>query len=908
MLASQYIYTACGKDRTGAFSIFSKSKDVTDVESAEIREMMMYKIPSGLPYEPTEQEIEELFPKKFGYFILSSGRACLANVCYVGRVYSKLDCRVGNYIIHAFVFEKNNDFAPYGFIEHDLFKRKLTMKEWHDDPIPDELPKNNIPENGGMLSNSELSSFFNEDRKNKLKLLIEAIINSSSENPVCLCDNPKSLKYWFKALSVCLPKTTQNSVSFCTHFTNTLIPGNISSRVQIRVNQPESGMFNYMQEAQRGHYVFDFQRNIVTKSVKPGKYTESIVKLLFVGIFEAVKFADNINKIVSAYDVSINEASDLMNLNNAEYSAFGSANELFNAVMLTDRVDYETQSVANNLLTQMSQFNFIAQQKLSIYAFIYKNISAIDRRIEIIKNVIDNAKQCDICTDGAKAFRNDIKSKASFILANYLDYLKAEGLAEYIERNLDSFPKLFMAFDFLVNLPTVRNSFQRQNNNASEESITVKNIMVSAFRRQSISDLDLLMDSANLCINGLGVELLSTIVSNGDRIENIPFAFDILTRLYSKTDVAFTYLLNLVKTNVKQEEFVKAYILAQKHNQKFYSEFENKHWREPVMVDFSKTKDMFSFANQELSSEMLKKFFNNYYVTGKDTAGLFLKRLDVYLFNNIPTDKRVRECVHIIDILELPKNTTDKKILPPIYRVIIEAIFSVPYAEIVDVCVGQDWKKITNIIDANAGNNLKQETHELILITRCGNNLREYHLLDTNSVLTFFKDAQKNTLLTEHFNAIRSSDSLNIFIEYYFSHIANILIIGPTLAGQIDYDDILKKVFGKIIEQGDMDKITSHIIKAIKNTKCNKNMFISYILKKHLLNSNNKFDKRLGDVAYAYFESLSSGARKKIFAELLSMVKISQPDAKKFERFFDEFNKKHKTGLFDLFKRKIYKD
>jgi len=152
MKASQYIYTACGKDRNGAFSVFSKSRDITDEESSEIREVMMYKTPSGLPYEPTEAEIEEKFPKKFGYFFLSSGRACLAQVCYVGRVYSDIDTRWGNYIIHAFVFKKTVDFAPYSFIENALFKRELTRKEWHDDPIPDELQQVEMPENGGMLS------------------------------------------------------------------------------------------------------------------------------------------------------------------------------------------------------------------------------------------------------------------------------------------------------------------------------------------------------------------------------------------------------------------------------------------------------------------------------------------------------------------------------------------------------------------------------------------------------------------------------------------------------------------------------------------------------------------------------------------------------------------------------------
>ncbi len=319
MLVSQYIYTACGKDRTGAFSVFSKSKDITDAESAEIREMMMYKTPSGLPYEPTEQEIEDLFPKKFGYFFLSSKRACLAQVCYVGRVYSELDSRVGNYIIHAFVFEKSGNFVPYSFIEHAEFKRLLKREEWHDSPIPDELPQIQIPESSEVTAN-EITDFFDEERKNKLKLLVEAIVNSSSEKTVCFCDEHKNIKYWFKALSVCLPKTIQNEVSFCTHFTNTLLPGNISSRIQLRVNQPDSSMFNYAQEAQKGRYVFDFKKNIFPASLKAGKYADSIVKLLSSDMLDTEKFLNDIKETMSKYSVNINEAADLVNIGKANYT------------------------------------------------------------------------------------------------------------------------------------------------------------------------------------------------------------------------------------------------------------------------------------------------------------------------------------------------------------------------------------------------------------------------------------------------------------------------------------------------------------------------------------------------------------------------------------------------------------
>jgi hypothetical protein len=910
MIVSQYIYTACGKERNGAFSVFSKSGDITNEESAEIREVMMYKTPSGpeFPYEPTEQQIEELFPKKSGYFFLSSGRACLAQVCYIGRVYSELDERFGNYIIHAFVFEKTNDFAPYSFIEHTLFKRMLTKKEWHDDPIPDELPQIEIPENGGMLSMSEVTSFLNEDRKNKLKLFIEAVVNSSNENPFYFFDEQKNHKYWLKILSVCLPKTMQNLFSFCTHFTNTLMPGNISSLIQIRINQPENSLFNYAQEAQKGRYAFDFRRNIMPESVKPGKYAENIVTLLSSGIFEAVKFVDNINKIMSAYPVNINEASDLININKADYSKFENTDEIFNTILIADRVSYETQSIANNLWTKKPQVNFNPQQRLSVLAFIYKNIPAINIRIEIIKTVIDNAEQLGLRVDGADAFNEEIKSKANFIFANYFDYLKAEGLVNYVTRNQNSFLKLFLVFDFLSNLPAVKSSYQTRNYNDTEEIQTVKNIMVSVFKRQSIPDLDLLINSANSHINGLGVELLAVIikdaVSPGTFITNIRFAFDILQRLRPKTDFARAYLLYLIKTISDKDEFIKVYISAQNNDPDFYTKFENENKHESLIVDFCRKKDVFCFMNQPVNPNILKDYFNKYYITGNDT-GLFVKRLGEYLYTVQP-EKRINESFNILNFVKLPVNA-DKTLLPPVYGVVLEAVFSVPYDKIYELCEKQEWldkiNKIYNVIK-NAGGSLKQETHELIIITLCGQILEKYGFKeDIQQIQSFFSKEQTDTnSLAEYIKIISSNKSIDTFIEYYFCLVANILIVGATGAKLFNYDGVLEKVFGKIIEKGDLEKITDHIIYGVKKSKAKGIVFILYIFRKHLADSKNTLDKKLGEIAKNYFEKLSAGDRKRTFSELLALTE--QTETVQFERYFEEFNKEHKGGFFNLFKNK----
>jgi len=897
MLVSQYIYTACGKDRNGAFSVFSKSKDITDEESSEIREVMMYKTPSGLPYEPTEQEIEAQFPKKFGYFFLSSGRVCLAQACYVGRVYSDLDTRWGNYIIHAFVFQKKSDFAPYSFIEHTVFKRVLTRKEWHDDPIPDDLPRIEIPENGGMLSASEVESFLNEDRMDSLKFLIEAIINSSNESPVHFSDDHKNQKYWLKILNACLPKEKQNAVGVCTHFTNSLIPGNISSRIQIRVNRPDSAQFSYVQEAQNGRFAFDFSRKIIPQSVKPQKYAISIVKLLSSGIFGAVKFADDINKVVSDYSVNINEASDLINIGKADYSEFANAEELLNTISIVDRVGYETESIATNLWAKKSQFNFNAQQKLSVLAFIYKYTSAMDTKIEIIKTVLDNAQQLGITADNPKAFRDDLNTKAKFIFANYTDYLKKEGLINHITQNQNSFPKLFLVFDDITGLSAVKNSIQTRDYNASEGAIAAKRIFESAFKR-SISDIDLLIESANSHMSGLGIELLFAVAKEAEtHTTNLQFAFDILQRLRPKTEYAYAYLLQLIKTTSNQDELVKRYINAQNNAPDFYTGFENKYKQEPLVADFCGKKDKLYFESQQPTLKTLKEYFDKYYVVGKD-SGLFVKRLREYL-DAVQAEKKTNECVSILNTLKLPPNA-DKTLLPPIHCVVLEAIFSVQYSKIHDLCKEQAWfDRIRELYASveDAGVSLKPETHEFVVLILCGRLLEKYGSKGETQALEFFKTQTVVDRLAADLDILNSAKSLAIFMENYFTPVTNLLIAGATKAKEFDYDGILEKVFGKFFEKSDLKKIAHGLAYEVRKSKANPIVFILCIFRKHLARPQKAFDKKLGDIAEKYFEELSSGDRKKTFSEL--RARAAGPDeVAKFESYFEEFNKTHKGGFF----------
>jgi len=899
MLVSQYIYTACGKDRNGAFSVFSKTNDITDAECAEIRDVMMYKTPSGLPFEPTDQEIEEKFPKKFGYFFLSSGRVCLSQVCYVGRVYSDNDTRWGNYIIHAFVFEKSGILAPYSFIEDAVFKRILTRKEWHDDAIPDDLQKKEIPESGSMQL-EEVINFFTEDRRDKLKYLIESFINSTSDNPVSFNDDFKNIKYWFKMLSLCLPKEMQNKTSVCSHFTNTIAPGNASSRIQVRVNRAESSQFNYSQDAQRGRYAFDFQKNIMPASVKFGKYAGNIIKLLSSGVSDVENFVDKINKILISCPVDINEASDLLNIYQEDYANFENNDEILNSVLLADRVSYETEFIANNFWVKKSQFNFNANQKLQIYGFIYKNVPAASKKNNIIEMVLNNAAELGICIDNAVGFRDDLKLKAGFIFDGYYDYIKAIGLDNYIEQTQNSFVKIFVLFDHIVNLHDVKNSLQANNNQEERKALYL--IMSAAFKRQSISDIDLLINSANSSISNLGAQLLSVIVKKTVDSEikplNIQFSFEILRRLQPQIDIAFEYLLHLIKIASSQDEFIKAYINAERNIPEMILKFENVNKNESIIKDFCNKKNAYLFMSQPLSLQGLKEYFNKFYLTGADT-GIFVKRLSEYLCG-IQAEKKAGECINILNVMKFPPNT-DMMFLLPVYIVILNAVFSLPYDNIYALCGKKDYfEKLYEIfiIVKNNGGGLKQEIQEMIILTHCGNILEKYNFKAKNqNLISFYSKTQEEAdEIAININKLNSGMSMNIFTDYYIDPVVNLLIFGAAAANQIDYDGTLEKAFKKIIEEGNIEKIAESVIYGIKHSKAKPILFILYIFRKCLMPSSKLLDKRFSIITEKCFEKLSPGDRRKIFNEL--KTKADKSEAALFQRYFDEFNKTHKRGGF----------
>lgn len=76
-----------------------------EISQEELANAMQYLAPKELTLTPTPQEIADIFPYAFSYFVLPTGRGCVAQSTYLGKDYSG---RYGNYIIHALIFDIND--------------------------------------------------------------------------------------------------------------------------------------------------------------------------------------------------------------------------------------------------------------------------------------------------------------------------------------------------------------------------------------------------------------------------------------------------------------------------------------------------------------------------------------------------------------------------------------------------------------------------------------------------------------------------------------------------------------------------------------------------------------------------------------------------------------------------------
>lgn len=282
MEALQYIYTSWknGDSTEKGYMIYSRSEGITEAECGAIKDAMQYLAPKELTPTPTPQEIADIFPYAFSYFILPSGRGCVAQSTYLGKDYSG---RYGNYIIHALIFDI--DDLPCRTAElfaEPYIKTAMTEEELNaSSPVPP-LPLIQIDEYSSVINDDQLNEFLFEKEDEFAQLIAMVLKARDNGIPFYLNDTRENLVLWSAAMQRILPPKLAKKFTF-----NTYVGNHESMRSQRAKEEgldfyiigvrPDANYFNYATECRSNRQnVMDFIGGYMTQGITPGIYATAM--------------------------------------------------------------------------------------------------------------------------------------------------------------------------------------------------------------------------------------------------------------------------------------------------------------------------------------------------------------------------------------------------------------------------------------------------------------------------------------------------------------------------------------------------------------------------------------------------------------------------------------------------------
>lgn len=220
MAVKQLFYTSCKKGLSSGmgFQTYSMTKGITDEDRKEIESYCVYIPPDNLPTQPSDEEINRLFPIAFSSFKLQSGKYCICRAQYTGKDYSG---RYGNYFCHVLISDKPWQFYPIELYGSTIFKNSLTSEEENKLEI-EYLPEIEEIPLGDLVSFDTISNFFkgsklDKRRKGFIQIMRSVISYSKEKKRIVFSDDKDSIPLWIGAVQMSLPKKLAQQFSFTTY-------------------------------------------------------------------------------------------------------------------------------------------------------------------------------------------------------------------------------------------------------------------------------------------------------------------------------------------------------------------------------------------------------------------------------------------------------------------------------------------------------------------------------------------------------------------------------------------------------------------------------------------------------------------------------------------------------------------
>lgn len=440
MLASQLIYTSWknGDSPKKGFMVYSKTNDISEEDSRLIMAVMQYKPLPDLPYTPTDQEIDEKFPRNVAYFELPSGKYCLAQACYVGQDYSS---RWGNYIIHAFVIDEPNDLLPVTYIGSEIFRRRLTEEELNLNETPAPLPKVELANYDKALTEKEVNEFFNEERKQQLKLIAQSVVDAkNSGSKVYLRDEWANMKYWLKALALILPKELIKSLTFGTYIFETI---ECLDFICIR-QMPTFNNYSY-DETNTVSYTFDLLANNNSITELTNRYIDEACDRLVSDYFGCITYTSDISNTCKKYSINdYSKASLLFAMEKNNLKKFQSFDEMKEIYEIVANSNSNNQSqLASNVYVEVIKListknNFDDQKKyFDFLKKLYVNLDSTKKE-EILRTYLLTLTN-NVANSNPQSAYEKLKDNWPVSFSTTLNVvLKQENIDELLRNNTDN--------------------------------------------------------------------------------------------------------------------------------------------------------------------------------------------------------------------------------------------------------------------------------------------------------------------------------------------------------------------------------------------------------------------------------------------------------------------------------------
>ena len=891
MLAYQMIYTACGPDRKGAFDLWAKSANVTKEEWTEIEKVMGYKKPRNLPYEATEQEIEQMCPKKYAYIKLRSGRKCLARSNYIGKVYSDEDSRSGNFIIHAYIFDDLGSLRPSCVFTLPNFKSKLTYKEWHDDPVPTDLPMVEIT---GNLTN-ELEGMLRtliSGKKEQIASLLQAVINMTSENKtIAFNADEKTQELIYHLINCLLPKRYYENATFCTRYlANSDFTFSSDGLEPIRIRnilQDGIGTFNYEEELNVGEkYVFSFDENIYS-TVIPGNYVKTILDVLVKGsLFDAMKKAEEIGLIADKAGCDLDTALSIYQIKIKNFAYFKDADTFWKAYERAAAYGYANKEVyvpliyVNIIKTRVWGYN---SSTIALTKYVFEN-SDVAIKDEIIDDYYVNMQSYGVqmSTDPA-VFLNSVKACAPFDWNDFgMSLVRKEVWKTRIE-SANTAPLNYLFFDTILGIVESGNNPRVTN----EFSIYLLNIARKAIIKKDFNEIKLYWQRGKMIEDWLIQNLADEIFGRAHVQEDMEFALKFIIMLNS-TQKKCKLMEKLFTINMAAQFFLETYIKYAQENQSLFADFEKTVEKNPVFTSFFLKKEAYVFKNDKnITFEKLEKYFNKYYKIGND-SGIYYLKLQEYI-RQLPQKTLLNECLKLYTLTRgLDNNFPDLK---NIIAFLGHEIYSLSTDDLMKASLEQ--QTLLKELEMRARSLGVQISSRLGVIETLS-------LIQGKSGKTARRQAILNGSL---YSSIQSND----FATFINSYMPDILeaYLEEVKANQknqeIDTLILVKGIFEPIFANANMD--FSGIIKALERINKKEYYKLMTEFSIYAFYKKDSFAAQLQHFLKVYVEQMKRGAWKKLFRKVEDILETysETPEEEFLEiyNWFETYRETHK-GIFDI--------